>query len=252
MEHRGIHELRPTVIGFRSVLVWSYLLLDGRDVIAIDSGLGPHGSWIKSWFRRTGRDPKDLKAILLTHGHVDHVGCAASLQRWSGAPIFLHPADQDLSLGRFKGPWPSKRLAMVEQSSNLMFWIRRFRINYELVDNDRLDWAGGIRVIHLPGHTAGQVGLYSERDRILFAADAVLSRGKSVFFPHRIFNQDDLLARTCVFRLADLNADWVYPAHHSKLTHNLMEDLRRYRDARRSLGMGSNLPELPSERVPGS
>jgi glyoxylase-like metal-dependent hydrolase (beta-lactamase superfamily II) len=235
LNERGIHELRPGVVGFKSVLVWSYLLYDEREVVAIDSGLGPHGGWIKQWFKRTKRSPKDLKGILLTHGHVDHVGCAASLQKWSGAPIFLHPADSDLALGRYAGPWSSKRLEMIERSSNLMFWIRRLRVTDELRDGQQLPMAGGLRVIHLPGHTSGQVGFYSEREKILFAADSVLSRGSNVFFPHRIFNEDDRLARRSVFKLADLDADWVYPAHHTKLGHNIMTDLRRYRDAKLSL-----------------
>jgi glyoxylase-like metal-dependent hydrolase (beta-lactamase superfamily II) len=226
------------------MLVWSYLLYDDREVVAVDSGLGPHGSWIRQWFRQNQRSPRDLKAILLTHGHVDHVGCAASLQKWSGAPILLHPADLDLSRGRFAGPWPSKRLQMVERSSNLMFWIRRFRVNQELADGDLLPWVGGLRVIHVPGHTAGQVGLYSQRERVLFAGDSVLSRGKSVFFPHRIFNQDDRLARTSVFRLAEIDADWVYPAHHTGLDHNIMDDIRRYTSARLALG-GSDSPPSP-------
>jgi glyoxylase-like metal-dependent hydrolase (beta-lactamase superfamily II) len=235
MDARGVHQLQPQIVGFRSLVVWCYLLVSDREVVAIDSGWGPHGSWIKRWFRQAGRPASDLKAILLSHGHIDHVGCAAELQSWSGAAIYLHPADKDLALGRHEGPWPSKILQAIERGSNILWWVRRMAITHDLGEGDVLPYCGGIDVIHLPGHTPGHVAFHSRQTGVLFAADAILSRDRRVYFPHRRFNVDDKLVRRSVLRLADHQADWVYPSHHRGLAHNLLEDVRRYAQARRSM-----------------
>lgn len=232
MGRANIVELLPGVIGLRSPMVWSYLLADESGVVAIDTGFGVHGGRVKKWFRQTGRGASDLKAIVLTHGHLDHVGCTAELQKWSGAPVYLHPADRDFALGQYRGPWPSSLLAAIEKAGSVLWWTRRFQIDYDLADEMVLPFWGGLRVVHLPGHSEGHVGLYCESRRIFFSADAILARGRRLFFPSRAFNLNDSLARTAVLRLLDLEIDWVVPSHHTGIEHNMMEDIRRYAAAR--------------------
>ena len=96
-----IVRFRPDLVGFRHHFVWHYLLLDGEEVVALDTGMDLSGLRVRRWFERTGRRPEQLRAILLTHGHLDHAGCAEPLRAWSGAEVFLHPADQAITRGEF-------------------------------------------------------------------------------------------------------------------------------------------------------
>lgn len=223
-----IVSLRDDLIGVRHPLVWSYLLIEGDDVVAIDSGLGASARAVKRWFKATGRSPKQLRAILLTHGHWDHVGGAAALQRWSGAPVHLHPHDRDVASGQFRYQGAARLVGLVERFGRLAALGRTPTIDHSLADGQELDFWGGLRVIHLPGHTPGHVGFYAPSKRLLFPGDAVLARGTKVFFPFRLINVDDAAVKRSILRVAPLEVDWVYPMHHRKLNHNLMTNIRRY------------------------
>src|SRR5690606_2914534 len=98
-----------------------YLLIDGDDVTAIDTGMGLSGRRIQRWFRATGRSPQQLKAILLTHGHLDHAGCAEGLRRWSGARLYLHPDDLPITRGEFPYQGPARVCGFLEAAGRPMF-----------------------------------------------------------------------------------------------------------------------------------
>jgi hydroxyacylglutathione hydrolase len=76
-------------------------------------------------------------------------------------------------------------------------------------------------VVHLPGHTLGQVGLF--REGILLAGDAL--RGKGL--PPRFINEDHALAKKTVRKILDLGARWVYIGHGGPLPRERVEALAR-------------------------
>lgn len=108
-----------------------------------------------------------LTAILLTHAHLDHVGALGPLRERSGAPVYLHSADDALlaeahlhwaAFGRTIAP-----LAPAEQA---------------LADGQRLD-LGIVRleVIATPGHTPGGVCFWAEPEGLLLAGDTLFRQG---------------------------------------------------------------------------
>jgi glyoxylase-like metal-dependent hydrolase (beta-lactamase superfamily II) len=233
-----IVHVRKDLVGIRNLIVWHYLLLDGPSVVAIDTGLG-HSAWrMRRWFQKTGRTPGDLKAIVLTHGHLDHAGCASVLQKWSGAPVYLHPADEPIARGEFPYHGWARVAGVLEAVGRRVTGYRPPCIDATLSDGQVLDYWGGLRVVHLPGHTPGHVGLYSIRRRILFAGDAICSRFGRPFLPPRIFNADHQMVRRSLLRLLPFDIEWIYPMHHLVLRHNLMDDIRRYAQKQKAEGRG--------------
>lgn len=90
----------------------------------------------------------DLKGILLTHHHYDHVGAVKGIVTETGCPVYLHIADAD----RFKQP-----VKPIE-------------------DGDVFDLAGEeIQAIHTPGHTEGSVCYFSEKSRLAFTGDTIFN-----------------------------------------------------------------------------
>src|SRR3978361_692936 len=91
----GIH----TVRGLMGVC---HLLVDeNRDAIMLDTGMVGEQGQVRWLLGRLGLRPDSIKAILLTHGHVDHVGNLAWVRHFSGAPIYAHRAEQAHVDGRF-------------------------------------------------------------------------------------------------------------------------------------------------------
>jgi metallo-beta-lactamase class B len=83
-------------VGPGSVSVW--LIPTSEGLILIDTAQEPFVDYVIDNIRKVGFDPKNIKYILLTHGHLDHFGGAAKIQKLSGARVGLSAADWDFML----------------------------------------------------------------------------------------------------------------------------------------------------------
>ena len=153
-------------------------LIDADELILVDTGnRGDEGTILEA-IREIGRKPSDLKHILVTHCHPDHAGSLAELKEATGASAYMHPIDAAITRTGKVAPdlKPSPGLL-----NNILF--NRFigfegseyspaEIEYEVNDGDELPIAGGLRAMHVPGHSAGQLAFFwNEYGGVLFAAD---------------------------------------------------------------------------------
>jgi len=122
------------------------------------------------------KTPDQLKHLIFTHGHPDHIGSAAAIVRETRAKTYMHPLD--IPLAESGGPFRPMRPApgLLGQVLCRLFFdpdkrMEPVAIDEPLSDGEILPIAGGIEVIHTPGHCAGHVALLWRPGRMLFAGD---------------------------------------------------------------------------------
>jgi glyoxylase-like metal-dependent hydrolase (beta-lactamase superfamily II) len=152
-------------------------LVEGDDGLAlIDAGFAHKESAVFDAIRALGRLPRELRHLIFTHGHPDHIGSAAAIVRETGARTYMHPLDIPMAEtgGPFRPLTPAPGL-LRRVLCNLFFHpderLEPVAIDQHLSDGEILDIAGGFKVIHLPGHCAGHVALLWQNGRMLFAGD---------------------------------------------------------------------------------
>jgi glyoxylase-like metal-dependent hydrolase (beta-lactamase superfamily II) len=140
----------------------------------IDTGTPGGAAAILDAIRAIGREPSDLRRILLTHRHADHAGNAAELAGATGAPVLVSPVEAPFVREGAEQPKPSPatpmgRLLVPYVKVALPWALPPLPVEEELRDDEVV---GSFRVIATPGHTAGHVSLLWEERGLLFAGDA--------------------------------------------------------------------------------
>jgi glyoxylase-like metal-dependent hydrolase (beta-lactamase superfamily II) len=208
----------PGIYTIRGVMGVCHLLVDDSGAVLLDTGLVGE-LWLIQWrLQRLGLKPRDVKAILLTHGHIDHAGNLAWAKAWTGAPVYAHPLEQAHIDGTYPYAGVNVWCGRLERAGRAVLRVGRpTAIDVPFVDGDELPFWGGLRVVHLPGHTLGHCGFYSQRRDLLFSGDLFASYFFNVHLPVPILNSAPELIPASLEKARRLNPRLMLPQHYDML-----------------------------------
>lgn len=198
----------------RGVMSVPHVLFDADGAVLLDTGFPGDARRIRRVLAEIGVGPRDVRAILLTHGHIDHAGNAAELKAWTGAPVYAQPLEQ----AHIDGVYPYRGLArltgLAEAAGRAVTGYRPVKIDVPIADGDQLPFWGGLRVVHLPGHTLGHCGFYAAKHDLLFSGDLWVRFMMRTQASPRIFSDDVSLVPASLRKARAIGARWVVPGHY--------------------------------------
>ena len=163
-----------------------YLIITENDeVILIDTGYSKFGNKILKAINKTGINPGQIKHILLTHSHPDHVGNLAKIKEISNAPVYTHPAGASIiKEGKVMPdivPTPGFMNGLVFRLliGNKPGYFDPVDIDQEINHNDVLSFCDGIKAMHTPGHSADHlIYFWPKHGGVLFIGDLAGNMGE--------------------------------------------------------------------------
>lgn len=179
MEHElapGIFVLGDTTRGY----VRAFLIEDGTDLTLVDALADEHPFAVLAAIRRLGRSITDLKRIWVTHAHFSHLCGLAELKSLSGATVCAHAWEADIVAGDRK----AQRVSVVPARPYKAYIPFQLGLALGLGDHkpcpvdealEEGQEAGGLTVLHTPGHTPGHLAFWSEKHKVLLSGDAIVT-----------------------------------------------------------------------------
>jgi len=177
------------------------------------------------------------KAIILTHGHFDHVGAVIELVKHWEVPVYAHELEIPFLTGQksYPEPDPTVEGGMVAKMSP-MFPNEPIDLgdNVKTLPSDgTVPHMPGFKWIHTPGHAPGHVSLFREKDRALIAGDAfvtvkqeylykVLTQEQEISGPPRYLTTDWKAAKESVIKLESLNPTVAVTGHGLPMSGELL------------------------------
>lgn len=220
-------EVAPGVIGLRTLFVnVAIISQSSSDWILVDTGLESYADSIIKFAKEKFKQPP--VAIILTHGHFDHIGTIKELIEEWNVPVYAHPLELPFLTGVEDYPPadPAVGGGLMSMISPL-FSNRGIDLGsavHPLPEDRTVPGAKGWQWIHTPGHSPGHISLFRPEDKVLIAGDAFLTvKQESVFAvatqhhvvhgPPAYFTTDWENAEKSVRTLALLNPHIVLTGH---------------------------------------
>jgi glyoxylase-like metal-dependent hydrolase (beta-lactamase superfamily II) len=164
----GVHQISKGVNAF---------IIDGdQGVVLVDTGLPKRHGAILDALVSIGRNPADIAAIVITHGHADHAGGAAEVKRASGATLIVSDIDAAIVQGDRPAPAPPILDFPIIRGLVRLVPSAEATLVDHAIPAGPVPGIADLTAIATPGHTAGHISLLLDREGgVLFAGDSAMS-----------------------------------------------------------------------------
>jgi glyoxylase-like metal-dependent hydrolase (beta-lactamase superfamily II) len=222
-----------------------YLVAEGSEFTLVDAGYPGYWKYLTAALGALGAGAGAIRAVIVTHHHVDHAGTAERVRSSGGARVIAGEADAGIVAGRYKShASPGFYRQCLIHRSGLGFLAHsaiaggaRYRpvqsVESLKEEETTLDLPGRPRVIHTPGHTAGHYSVALPERSALLSGDALATldyvTGQRRIGLHPL-NDDREVAFASLDRLEETEAETVLPAHGEPWTGGLRRALEITRE----------------------
>jgi hydroxyacylglutathione hydrolase len=199
-----------------------YVLGDpsSHDLSLIDVGLSGKGAYKVQSLQEAGVHLEDIKRIILTHTHFDHIGCLTEIRKQvPQAELWVHSLEADsLEQGDERTVYGMEMFrGMCQMQYGLKSGAFTYQVHRKLQGGESLtiggmDW----EVFHIPGHSMGGIALYHRPKRILIPGDVIYADYAIGRYDLHGANAPDL--KNSLMRLGELEVEILLPGHNQIVT----------------------------------
>jgi glyoxylase-like metal-dependent hydrolase (beta-lactamase superfamily II) len=231
-----VRRLSPSIICLRraSYLTCSYIVQHNGGLVLVDAGMSSDGADVRAGLEFLGAQPRDIRAILLTHWHNDHSAGAQAAHSLSSAPVYYHSADEAFFTrktgARGLRAWISELIpewGVLVLAKGLLGEATPRAVQAQHFVHDRQVLFDDFVVVETPGHTEGHVSYYYRPEEALFTGDALAVIGSRIRFMARPVTLDQKAARQSLARCLELRPKLVCPGHREPLVQGSQAECDR-------------------------
>lgn len=209
-----------------------YLIKQDDDFTLVDVGVGSgFVDTLEKQMQANGHALTDIKHIIITHAHPDHCGGLADLQSRIDATTYAHPLDAPVITGEKDIPHADPAtLGRVDRFLlNLSGNQPTGRVDQHIEEGQVLDFVHpGATVIHLPGHSDGQIGIWLPDEGTLTGGDVMMALPFGLSVPIKAVSPDWKAVKQSIRRVADMPIKTLCLGHGSPLTDDTKAKVTRF------------------------
>jgi glyoxylase-like metal-dependent hydrolase (beta-lactamase superfamily II) len=196
-----------------------YLIGDDDGLTIVDAGLGSATPKIVSQLRAAGYRPGDVKRILVTHAHIDHVGGLPELSAATGAQVVCSTIEK---------PFTEGKQPLVRKGGKAGTTMKGTPVDRMVDDGEVLtEVLGGLHVVATPGHSPGQIAFWQPQLGVLICGDTMMNLF-GLRLPFDAFTADMAEARRSVAKVARLEPRVVCFGHGSVLMDDAAQKVSEF------------------------
>ena len=194
--------------------------VSSEDLSLIDPGLAGKGRYKMESIKKMGIGLKDIKRVIMTHTHFDHIGALPEIRdKIPEAELWIHTLEATpIERGDERTVYG---MEMFQQMCQMQYGFKpgafTFRVDRKLEGGEAIEIGGmSWEVIHIPGHSMGSIALYYKPKKILIPGDVIYADYAIGRFD--LHGADGAELKKSLMRLAKLEADILLPGHNRIVT----------------------------------